>query len=263
MRFGICVAQDKMADVAAAGFDFCELSVYELLEPADGAEFAAWAEKIRNAPAPVEAVNAFFTGGLRVTGPDVDYKLLESHIEKTMRRAGIAGIKIVVFGSGGARKLPDGYPVEKGWQDLATVARMAAEYGAIHGVTTAMEPLLKKACNFFNTVAQGSDFVDRVNHPNLQLLGDLFHMADNGESFTDLINAGDRLAHIHVATPSLPETGDGIAYDFDSFFDALRQSGYDGRITVEDNPGLLWKIEPPLTDAYRAILNFVRAKATR
>ena len=136
--------------------------------------------------------------------------------------------------------MPEGFDdVKRAWEQLADAARLAAEIAAKYGVLIAMEPLYKSACNFFNRVDQGSAFVDRIAHPNLKLLADLYHVAAENEPLSNIAAAGARLAHIHVATPSIPETREGVDYDFQGFFHALKQAGYDGRVSVEDNPGLL------------------------
>ena len=133
---------------------------------------------------------------------------------------------------------------------LAEAARLAADIAARHNMTIVMEPLLKRACSFFNRVDQGAAFVDRVGHPRLRLLVDMFHMDREQEPFADVVAAGKRLAYIYLATPSIPETAEGLAYDFTGFFAALRQAGYNDRVSVEDNPGLLAKSKLPRVDAY-------------
>jgi sugar phosphate isomerase/epimerase len=101
--------------------------------------------------------------------------------------------------------------------------------------------------------------VDRLNHPHVKLLADLYHVEAEKEPFVNIAAAGKRLAHIHLATPSIPATGTGIDYDMHGYIAAVRKAGYDGRMTVEDNPGLLGKKEPPLTEVYRAVLEYVKS----
>ncbi len=258
MRWGICAGLDRLDEAARAGFDYAEISVDILAPDEDDAVFESTAERIRQALLPVEAANCFLPGSLRVTGPDVDRDALRRHMEIVLRRAGRMGLAIVVFGSGGARRLPDGFPVERGWQQLDESARIAAEIGARYGVTIAMEPLFQRGCNFFNRVDQGAAMVDRVNHPRLRLLADLFHMHAEAEPFRHVVAAGGRLGHVHLATPAIPATGEGTHYEFDGFFAALRAAGYDGRVSLEDNPGLLRGHTPPLTEIYRAVLEFLK-----
>jgi len=246
MKFGICTGIDDIHEAAEAGYDYVEMGAGTLVPAEDEPAFAVVKRKIKEAPLPVQAFNCFFSSGYRVTGPAVDLKVVGNYMDKVLRRASEAGASIMVFGSGGARKMPEGFnDVNRAWEQLAEAARLAAETGAKYGVMIVMEPLFKKGCNFFNRVDQGAAFVDRVAHPNLKLLADLFHVAEENEPLNNIAAAGKRLAHIHLPPPAIPETGEGTAYDFQGFFRALKQAGYNGRVSVEDNPGLLRKIAPP------------------
>ncbi|MHB9026947.1 MAG: sugar phosphate isomerase/epimerase family protein [Armatimonadota bacterium] len=259
MRIGICTNLDLLADAHAAGYKFAEFAVSALLPEEDEAAFATVREKILAAPIKVEAFNCFLPAKFRVTGPEVDLVAVGKHMDIALRRASEVGASIMVFGSGGARTLPDDFPVERGWDQLADAARLAADTAAKYNMTIVMEPLLKRACNFFNRVDQGAALVDRVNHPNLRLLTDLYHITAEEEPFSNIPAAGKRFAHVHLATPAIPATGEGVAYDFKGFLGALAQAGYDGRISVEDNPGLLGGKQPPLTEVYRAIYEYVES----
>lgn len=257
MRLGICIAPDALADAAAAGFDFAETAVWTLAPGKSEAEFAPLRAAMLAAPIRMEAFNCFLPGELKVVGPAVDLVPVRRHMEIVLRRAGEVGAKIVVFGSGGARQLPENFPAQRGWEQLAEAARLAGDIAARHGITVAMEPLCRRGCNFFNRVDEGAAFVDRVGHAGVRLLADLFHMAEDREPFAHLAAAGARLAHVHLATPSLPETAPGPDYDFAGFFDALRRAGYGGRVSVEDNPGLLGRSKLPRIEAFRAVRNFL------
>ncbi len=258
MRLGICIGPEALADAAAAGFDYGETSIWALAFDKGEAEFAPLRAAMLAAPIRMEAINCFLPGELKVTGPSVDLGPVRRHMELVLRRAAEVGAQIMVFGSGGARKLPEGFPPERGWEQLAEAARLAADIAGRHGMTIAMEPLCRRACNFFNRVDQGAAFVDRVGHPRLRLLADLFHVADVQEPLADIAAAGNRLAHVHLATPSIPETAPGMAYDFPGFFAALRRAGYDGRASVEDNPGLLGKSKRARVEVFRAVREFLK-----
>lgn len=245
MKFGICTDINRIQTAADAGYDYVEMTASTLVPTEDESAFAAVIQKIRKAPLPVEAFNVFLPVAHKVTGPTVDLKAMGNYMDKTLRRASEAGASIMVFGSGGARRMPEGFnDLNRAWEQLADAARLAAEIAAKYGMVIVMEPLFKKGCNFFNRVDQGAALIDRVAHPHLKLLGDLYHITMENEPLSNVAAAGKRLAHIHVPPPAIPATGgDGSAYDFRGFFDALKQAGYDGRVSVEDNPGFLRKAE--------------------
>ncbi|MBU4247718.1 MAG: sugar phosphate isomerase/epimerase [Verrucomicrobia bacterium] len=257
MKLGVCTSIEGLADAAAAGFDFAEMPVSSLALEKGEADFAAIRQGILSAPIRVEVFNCFLPGSLKVTGPAVDLEAVRRHMEAALRRAAEAGAAIMVFGSGGARSLPEGFSVDRGWSQLAEAARLAADIAVRNKMTVVMEPLFKQACNLFNRVEQGAVLVDRIGHPRLRLLADMFHMAREQEPFDDIAAAGERLAHIHLAMPSIPEMAEGVAYDFPGFFAALRQAGYDGRVSVEDNPGLLAKRIGSRLNAYRAVREYL------
>jgi sugar phosphate isomerase/epimerase len=259
MQLGICIDIDNLNAAKAAGFDYAEMGCHTLMADKGEADFSPVRKKLLASPLPIEAFNVFVPGALKVTGPDVNLAAVGAHMETVLRRASEVGAKIMVFGSGGARTAPDGWPVEKARAQFVLAARLAGETAARHGVTVALEPLFKKACNFFNRTGQGIAFVDEVAHPNLRLLTDLYHMAWENEPFENLILAGPRLAHMHVATPTLPETGtdDGPGYDLPRFLAVLGKTGYRGRISVEDNPKLLAKSGLPLETVYTAVRRHV------
>jgi D-psicose/D-tagatose/L-ribulose 3-epimerase len=261
MRLGICTSPDSLADASAAGFDFAELACSFLLPEQDETAYTPVRQALRAAPIPVEAFNVFLPSRLKVTGPEVNPQAVAAYMDLVLRRASEAGATIMVFGSGGARQAPDGFPVEIARNQFVAAARLAGEIAARHGMTVVLEPLLKRACNLFNRTEQGIVYVDRVNHPRVRLLTDLYHMSWEAEPFDNLVKAGTRLAHIHLATPSLPETGsdNGPLYDLAGFLGALRRAGYEGRLSVEDNPGLLGKTNLPRAEVYAAVRRHVAA----
>ncbi|MHB9133461.1 MAG: sugar phosphate isomerase/epimerase family protein [Armatimonadota bacterium] len=259
MRIGICVGIDQLADAHEAGYAYAEMAVGTLLTEQDEAAFAPVRKQILDAPIRVEAFNCFLPASIRVTGPSVDLDAVKKHMETALRRASEVGAEIMVFGSGGARTLPDGFPLNRGWYQLEEAARIAADTAAKYQMTIVMEPLLKRACNFFHRVDEGAAFVDRVNHPNLSLLTDLYHITAEEEPFTNIADAGARFAHTHLATPAIPATGEGVNYDFKTFFAELAKAGYDGRTSVEDNPGLFAGKSAPFTAMFRAVLEYVQS----
>ncbi len=260
MRIGICTQPDLLPQAADAGYAYAEMTCATLCYDQDDAAFAPVLKQYQAAPIPIEAFNVFLPPTHRVTGPAVDLQRVGAHMEIVLRRASAVGASIMVFGSGGARKLPEGWPVARGRAQFIEAARLAGEIAAKYNMTIALEPLLQRACNFFNRTDQGAEFVDLIAHPQVKLLTDLYHIAWEGEPFEHLIDAGAKLGHIHLATPCLPATGDdgGPGYDFPRFLSVLARAGYDGRVTVEDNPGLLGKFSPAeITGVYRTVYDYV------
>ncbi len=170
-----------------------------------------------------------------------------------MRRAKALGGEIVVLGSGGARKVPEGFDKKRALEQFSELCRELGPRAAEAGVTIAIEPLNSKEDNLINSVAQGAQIVDAVAHPNIQLLADFYHMFEDREPTQNAADAGKRLKHTHLADLGrlAPGFAEGEA-DFVGFFAALRAAGYDKRCSFEGKTHDLASQAAPLLATMRA-----------
>lgn len=238
MQFGVC-GDPEIAPVAkTAGFDYFEWSVGGLLKPREPEPaFRAALAAVRASPLPCPVVNCFVPGDLKIVGGTADLEALSAYVTTTFARAEQAGVQIVVFGSGGARQVPDGWSRDDARRQLADFGRMLAPIAARHGVTVAIESLRKAECNILNTVAEGAALAQTVNHPALALLVDGFHWATDGDDAEAIVEQGGRLVHTHIATTANRLAPGMETCDFHPFFDALRRAGYTGRMSIEGGLG--------------------------
>src|ERR1051326_7380845 len=142
------------------------------------------------------APNCFLPSDLKVTGPSVDAARLDRYATVAFRRAQESGISIIVFGSAGARMVPENFPATKAFEQFVEVLRRFAPLAAARGVTLTVEPLQRSECSFINTILEGVEVVERVGHRNVRLLVDIFHMARNGESPDDITRVGRHIHHV-------------------------------------------------------------------
>jgi sugar phosphate isomerase/epimerase len=234
MLIGICGDPEITPEVKAAGYDYLELNTQTHLQgEADEAMFQPILEQIKNCGMPCLAANVFVPGHLKITGPEVDFPRLTRYVSTVMERAQRAGIRAIVFGSGGARRIPDGFDHSKAYAQLVAFGRMVAPLAADHGVTMAVEPLNRGETNVLNSVSEGLQYVIDVNLPAFRLLVDAYHWAKDKEPAADIVTAGPWLAHAHIATYAKRLPPGAEACDFGPFFTALKQAGYDLRISVE------------------------------
>ena len=104
-----------------------------------------------------------------------------------------------------------------------------------YGLLLAIEPLNRDTTNYINTLADGAGVCEKVNIDNVCLLVDLFHVHMNGEDLNDVRKYGKHIIHAHLARRN-EDRGAPTMADAESireFTDALRDIGYDERITVE------------------------------
>lgn len=237
MRFGVCAPISDAAMMAEIGFEYLEVTAAGLANLPEE-EFARFCEENAAAPIHAEAANLLFPGEVRLTGDDADWGVITEYIERVMARLGKAGISVVVFGSSGSRRVPEGFSRETAWEQLVKVGKKLGETGEKYGVTVALEPLRSAETNIINTQGEGLRLVRDVNHPHFKLLCDYYHLSVEGGTPADVEVCGNALVHIHIAKPDDRKTmypGDGA--DYASFFAALRRMGYDARISFEGDAG--------------------------
>jgi sugar phosphate isomerase/epimerase len=236
MQYGVCADPDVASVLADAGFDYIELNVQSHLKPlAPEPVFADELARISGAALPALAANSFVPGSLKITGPAVDKGALEDYAETAFVRAEAVGIRTIVFGSGGARQIPEGFSRDGAWAQLVWFGRMIGPLAQAHGVTVVVEPLntTRGECNVLTSVGEGARYVSDVNHPNVLLLADAYHWGLDHDSFDDLVASIPIIRHIHVATVESRVPPGFEPCDFSRFFHALSLGGYDGTISIE------------------------------
>ena len=158
MRFGCCgslVAQnpDKtgveiVEKIAQYGYDYIELPLAEMMELSD-ADFAALCKRVERSGIRCEVCNNFFPGRIRLTGPDVDEQAIRAYYSKALERAATLGVKVIVFGSAGAKRVPEGFDMDKAYQQVVQVTRETGEAASRCGCLTAISSTpLPRACSW-------------------------------------------------------------------------------------------------------------------
>lgn len=237
MRFGVCTSTvDDTALLADAGFDFVEGNIQRDLVPEQSDEaFGNSLERIQAMALPMEAANCFFPGDLKLVGESIDVPRLDRYVRTACQRAGEAGIRTLVMGSGGARKAPEGFAIADAQKQLEGHFRRWGPIAQAFSVTIAIEPLQPSGTNTITTLIQGADLVDHIGHKHVQLLADSWHMHGAGEPVEHIEVAGRRLVHVHVAE-SPERTAPGTCYgeaEFVELFQELKKAGYNGRVSIE------------------------------
>ena len=237
MRFGICAAPNDLEAATQAGYDYLEPAVTGMLQPErPEAEVlppltALFAASRLNP----ESYNVLLPGDLKVVGPELDVPRQDRYLDTAFRRAKRLGGEIVVFGSGGARRIPEGWPPAEARVQMVEFLSRCGEAAQRHGIVVAIEPLNVTECNFINSVAEAVALAEEAARPAIRVLSDLYHVAHDEQSYEETRAAAPWLSHVHVA-------GQGrrapIAADHDflrGYFAVLKDARYTDRISVEAN----------------------------
>lgn len=122
---------------------------------------------------------------------------------------------------------------DRAYDDVAEQLAELADYADDHGVSLCVEPLNRFETSVVNTVQQGVELVDRVDHRACDLLLDTFHMNVEETSIPRAIRlAGDRIGHFHACGNDRGAPGNGHI-DWTGVADALDDVGYDDHAVIE------------------------------
>jgi len=251
MQFGICTTLDHAPAARAAGWDYIEESVQGLLQGEVSDDQWKGLEKAKASPLPIACANMLVPASLKITGPTADLVKLREYMSTVLKRAAMIGIETLVFGSAGARNVPEDFDQAHAWDQIAEFAHMSADLANKYKLTIVIEPLAAAESNIANTVAEAMKWVEAVNHPNFKCLVDSYHFWLEDEPLKNLEAAMPAIAHVHVADKAgRVAPGESGKSDYAPFLRVLKEGGYDRRISVE---------APPFTEAqYGKVLEFLK-----
>ena len=234
MKLGCCAGIEKAAILYQAGFDFIECTVVSLIPEAGEEEFKPILRRYQESPIPVESFNILLPGDLKIVGEQVDTVRIQNYLSIALKRVKQIGADTVVFGSGGARTLPNGFSPKKGEEQIVEFLHMAADVADPLDLTIVIEPLNKKESNIINSVPEAAAFAKLVNRKSIKALADFYHMDEEKESLAHIYENKELVKHIHVADTARFSPGTG-SYPYSDFVNQIRQSQYNGRIAIECN----------------------------
>lgn len=154
--------------------------------------------------------------------------------KKLCEAATLLDCHILCWGSGMARRIPQGIPYEIGRKWNIELLRKSAKFAEEYGVILAIEPLPKEHDNFINTLEDAKKIMDEIGSEFVKLLADIHHM--HMEEPIPIPNAiaryGKDIVHVHYWDNNQGIPGSG-QIDWLSVTQALVDMGYRGYISIE------------------------------
>ncbi|MCO6457798.1 MAG: sugar phosphate isomerase/epimerase [Pirellulaceae bacterium] len=246
MKFAICneTFQDWPFDRAfefarQCGYTGLEIAPFTIDKSAYNISAARRAEVRRQAEAAGLQVIGLhwllaFTEGYYLTTPDADVRRRTSeYLAELARLCRDLGGHLMVLGSPKQRNLLPGVTHDQAVEYAAGVLQAACPALEQCGVTLAVEPLGPAEGDFLLTADAGAELVRRVSSPQVRLHLDVKAMSSEGEPIEAIIrrHAG-MLEHFHANDANQRGPGMGQV-DFVPILRALRDTGYDGWVSVE------------------------------
>jgi sugar phosphate isomerase/epimerase len=237
----------------ASGFRLIGTSVGSLISPSLSEEvFQENLKKVATLKCSLYMCNVLFPPNLKIAGPEVNEQAVLDYLEAVLQRAQKAGVPHLILGSGGARRLPEGYDPKKAKAGFVLLARKMALAAQKKKVIIVLENLNSTETNFLTTLREAAEVVRAVDHPSFRLNADIYHMLKEGESPDEIRKAGNLIIYSEIAEKE-SRTLPGVAGDdFRPYLQALKDIRFKGPIIIEG------KVNALHTDAPNAFSSLMK-----
>lgn len=238
-QIGIAEKITNDSIVSAIRFDCIIESIGRLIAPKNvsDAQFAENLSKFKALKTPIYAFNLFLPGDLKLVGPDVDEKKVLEYVEIVVQRVSQTDTKMIVWGSGGSRRIPENWDKSVAIGQFTSIAKKIADIAKSYNIILALEPLNTSETNFINSVEEALSILHKVNHPNLKLNVDLYHMLKDNESPTIIAKTRKYIVHCEIAEKDNRTAPGVVGTDFKPYLLELAKIKYHNKIVIEGS----WK----------------------
>ena len=217
--------------IKALGFDAVEVPIFDT---ADLAPFERLGKRLQGLGLSATAVTVMGAENNPIS-PDAKVRdAAVAHLDRVLECGQAFGCEILCGPIHSAIGVFSGQgPTDEEFQHGVDTLRRAAEKAQARGIRMAVEYLNRFEIYFLTTVAQTVRFVHAVNHPFCRMMYDSFHahIEEKGQAQAIAACAGETI-HVHVSENDRGVPGTGQVH-WDEVFAGLKQSGYDGYLTIE------------------------------
>lgn len=133
----------------------------------------------------------------------------------------------------GLKRFSGGPRTDEEWKRALETLHEGCSLAAKNGVHIALEPLNRFEMYFANTLADAKRFVVELGLPNVGILADTMHANIEEFDVTEAFcSAMPHISYVHISESNrgIPGKGHGIP---DNLIPRLKESGYDGWLTIE------------------------------
>jgi sugar phosphate isomerase/epimerase len=239
IELGVCGNPDAFAQAETWGFDYFEPGAAAIAAMSETA-FAAFRQQVLASRLRCRSFNSLIRT-LKVVGPDAErdsnVEVVSAYLDSTLDRCRQLGGRIAVWGSASSREVPAGYSRDQAWKQIKTFLGRAGDIAKSKQMVIGIEPLRKQESNIINTGAEALRLVREVNHPQVQMIIDYYHLRVEQEDPEILRQAREHIVHLHFANPNgrrWPKLPDEDA-EYHRFFQILKQIDYEGGLSIEGN----------------------------
>ena len=235
VELGVCGNPDAFAKAEKWGFDYFEPGAAAIAAMSEAA-FANFREQALTSRIRCLSFNSLIRT-LRVVSVDANLDAVSTYLDSTLERCRQLGGRIAVWGSASSREVPASFSRDEAWRQIKTFLTHAGDIAKAKQMVIAIEPLRRQESNIINTGAEALRLVQEVNHPNVKMIIDYYHLRAEQEDPEIVRQAREHIVHLHFANPNgrrWPKLPDEDA-EYDRFFQILKQIHYAGGLSIEGN----------------------------
>jgi len=219
-----------LKDIKATGYDGVEIPIFEGTPD----DYRRLGEMLDRIGLERTAVSAMGDPAMNLIGDAVARKAGVAFVRNAIDCAEALGAKLL---SGPLHSTIGAFtgvgPTSAEKKRSVSSQRAIGDHAAKHGVTIGLEALNRFECYLVNTMADLSAHIEEIGHPNIKAMYDTFH-ANIEEA--DPIGAYSKhvknIVHVHLSENDRGVPGRGNI-PWKKTFSAIRDSGYDGWLTIE------------------------------
>jgi sugar phosphate isomerase/epimerase len=257
-EIGVVGEIEKDSLFHSAGFTCLIDNAGRLLSPKNVSDeqFESKLAMIKTSKIKLMGVNVFMPGDMKLVGPNVDEQRILDHATIVFKRCKSAGMKMVVWGSGGSRRIPDGFDPAKARKQFINIARKVSAIAKEYDIVMAFESLNSTETNFINTAEQALQLVKDVDHSNFRLNIDFYHMLMENEGPAIIGKAKKYVVHCELAEKEGRSAPGVHGQDFVPYFQMMKKINYKGKVVIECQ----WKdVNQQAASAYTEIEKQIKA----
>lgn len=233
VKFGVVTDLAHATLLKSQGWDYIDILIQDVLDETKD-------DELKWLPIPVSAGARLVPESMKIVGESVDFAVLTTYMTRVTALAGELGIKVLAFGSGAARQIPNGFNRDRARDQIIDFLKMSGPLARDNGALIAVEPLNRNECNCVNSLNEAAELVREVNHVGVKLLYDSYHAWMEDESLANLRSVSSLIRHVHAADRH-HRSAPGLSgqSDYRAAFRILKEASYQGSISVEAT----WNIE--------------------
>jgi len=170
---------------------------------------------------------------LQLFGSPKSQKILLAYLKEMINLCSELGGRIVSFGAP-RNRLKGELNLNEAISHASGFFFSLAEYAQSIDINVCVEPISSVyECDFINDTEQAILLINKVGHPNFNLLLDTGNLIFNKEDYEAVIRKHiNQTAHIHINDPKLFPPSEGIG-EHSIIAKTLKEVGYSGWLTLE------------------------------